>query len=545
MIYTKAIRNLLALWLFSSVFFANATPQVTFQFDGWVDFALEKLETDGITGGFHRHTRPRTRWEVAKVIRQAEERVADGRVNPSPIHLQLLEKLKQEFGQEIAIVTDMEAGHRLRSRGSVQLRSRRERHQIFPAYQGACSYHFGRQLTLYQAFEIQDSFEKYPIQGETASKRLSLWRWNYTTEFKRVYLRFPLSKFEVLIGRNPVFWGTGFRGAVGISDNSPPLDLVLLTGVFGKIKGTVFAAQLDQIWHDQTPRRYLANRYMAGHRIDYQVNDRLELGISEMIIYGGDAQDVEWRYLNPILPYYASQFNADTDDNVMLLFEGAIRPTDGMRLYAECLLDDIQYANGGDPNAVAWLAGLEWNGLQSGATSRGEVSSPVSKAEVSSPVANRRPWYAYGLHNRRLGIRVEYARVNRWAYTHLVEENQFTHFGSMIGHRVGTDADTFYLEGGYLVNVDSRVTLFYELERQGEASVADRYRGEDYSAIPFPSGVVEQRDGVGIRLIYEPLRAWQCDLAYQHIFTRNKNHQKGINQHSNELEFRLRYLLEL
>ena len=543
MTYIKVIRNyLLALWLFSPVFFAYAAPQVTFHFDGWVDFALEKLETDGITGGFHRHTRPRTRWEVAKVIRQAEARIAEGRVTPSPIAMQLLEKLKQEFDQEIAIVTDTEGGNRpaggrdehdaFRTRSSVQLRSRQGRHQIFPAYEGACSYHFGRQLTLYQAFEIQDSFEKYPDQGETASKRLNLWRWNYTTEFKRVYLRFPISKFEVLIGRHPIFWGTGFRGAVGISDNSPPFDLVLLTGVFGKIKGTAFAAQLDQIWHDQTPRRYLANRYMAGHRIDYQVNDRLELGISELVVYGGDAQDVEWRYLNPILPYYASQFNADTDDNVMVVFEGAIRPIDGLRLYAECLLDDIQYANGGDPNAFAWLAGLEWNGLQSDA-------SAAERSNLS------RPWYAHGLHNSRLGIRAEYARVNRWAYTHLVEENQFTHFGSMVGHRVGTDADTFYLEGGYLVNVDSRVTLFYEWERQGEASVADRYRGEDYSTIPFPSGVVERRDGFGIRLVYEPRRAWQCDFAYQYVFTRNKNHQKGNNQHSNELEFRLRYLLEL
>ena len=214
------------------------------------------------------------------------------------------------------------------------------------------------------------------------------------------------------------------------------------------------------------------------------MNDRLELGISELVIYGGDVQDVEWRYLNPILPYYASQFNADMDDNLMLLFEGAIRPTDGIRLYAECLLDDIQYANGGDPNAVAWLAGLEWNGLQSG----------PSATEGSAP--SRSPWSAWGLHVHRLGIRAEYARVNRWAYTHLVEENQFTHFGSIIGHRVGTDADTFYLEGEYLVNVDSRVSLFYELERQGEASVADRYRGEDYKSIPFPSGVVERRDGL-------------------------------------------------
>ena len=36
----------------------NAAPDAVFHFDDWVNFALERLETDGVTGGFHRHTRP-------------------------------------------------------------------------------------------------------------------------------------------------------------------------------------------------------------------------------------------------------------------------------------------------------------------------------------------------------------------------------------------------------------------------------------------------------------------------------------------------------
>ncbi|MCZ6676038.1 MAG: hypothetical protein O7E52_02185 [Candidatus Poribacteria bacterium] len=493
--------------------YANALPNVTFHFDTWVDFALQRLETDGVTGGIHRHTRPWTRWQVAQAILQAEDRIARGVVEPSQINQQFLEKLKREFKSELAVLTGAESAPRFRMRAAPQLRSRRGDAELAPAFEGAFYYDAGRHITLYQEFETENSPEKYPIQGRTADQRLEPWRGDYTGDFKRVYVRFPVSKFEVLIGRDQIFWGTGFRGAVGISDNSPPFDLILLTGQFGQIKGTAFTAQLDRMWHDQDglERRYLADRYLSGHRLDWQVNDRIEVGISETILYGGDSRGVEWQYLNPILPYYASQFNADTDDNVMFLLEGAIRPINGLRLYGEWLIDDFQYVDSDDPNAVAWLAGAAWNRL---------------------------------LASQKLSIRGEYARVNRWAYTHLVQENQFTHFGSIIGHRIGTDADTFYLEGEYLINVDARVALFYEFERQGEAGVEDRYRNEDFESIPFPSGVVERRDSIGIHLVYEPLRAWQLNLTYQHSRIKNRNHHRGARRHRDELEFRLRYLWE-
>jgi hypothetical protein len=503
--------------LFCTTQGATAAPKVTFHFDEWVNVAIEKLETDGVTGGFHRHTRPWTRWEVAEAVRQAEARIADGRVKPTAIHLQLLEKLKREFAEELDILSGVEAKGRFRARAAPQLRSQRERANISPAFEGAFHYRFGRQLTLYQGFEIGNFPEKYPVAGKTASQRLNPWREDYTADFKRVFVRFPLSKFEVLVGREQLFWGTGSRGSVGISDNSPPFDLILLTGRFGKIKATAFTAQLDPMWHDEGPRRYLANRYLAGHRLDYQVNDRVEVGISEILLYGGEARGLDWKYFNPILPYYASQFNAGADDNVMFLLEAAVRPLDGLRLYGEWLLDDFQYVTGTDPNAVAWLAGVEWNGL-------------LSNLDALS---------------HRLNLRTEYTRVNRWAYTHLVQENQFIHFGSIIGHRVGTDADTFHFESGYFVNADARVTLFYEFERQGEAGVADRFRGEDFQAIPFPSGVVERRDSVGFRFNYAPLRAWQLDLAYQHAFIRNRAHRKGVDKQNDQLEFRLRYLWDV
>ena len=96
----------------------------------------------------------------------------------------------------------------------------------------------------------------------------------------------------------------------------------------------------------------------------------------------------------------------------------------GVRLYGEWLIDDFQYVPGArDPHAVAWLCGVEWY--------------PRKLA-------------------RQFGIRAEYARVNRWAYTHLVPDNQFTHFGAMIGHPIGNDADTFTMRASYQFTVSTK-----------------------------------------------------------------------------------------
>jgi len=178
-----------------------------------------------------------------------------------------------------------------------------------------------------------------------------------------------------------------------------------------------------------------------------------------------------------------------------------------VRIYGEGLIDDFQYVNH-DPNAIGLLAGFYISNL------------------LKSP---------------NLGIRAEYAKINRWAYTHLVTENQYTHFGSIIGHWLGPDADDLYLELSHFLNVDTYIQLNYEFQRKGEATVEDRYRGGDYKQIKFPSGIVERKHKIGIQVTYEPISGWQLDAGCGYSLLRNEGNITGNDRNHGEVRIAVKY----
>ena len=242
-----------------------------------------------------------------------------------------------EFSLERAILAKQHGG-RFKVRGSIQLRKDKNAHRVAPALLLAARYFHANGLIFHQEFEVANSTNKYPKQGKTAGQRVNPWYGGYIGDFRRVFIVFPIaSRFRIKVGRDAIFWGAGTRSAIGISDNSPNFDLISLQGQIGPVMGTAFTAKLDPMWATR-PRRYLANRYLAGHRLDWQVSRTIQVAISELVLYSGEQRSLEWYYTNPILPYYASQYNSennnrsDSNDNVMFLFDFSFRPLNGWRL---------------------------------------------------------------------------------------------------------------------------------------------------------------------------------------------------------------------
>ncbi len=526
-----AIFLLMLLILFS----VQAAPSIPLNFDGWVIDALAKLEIAGITGGFHRYSLPLSRDDVAKIIQRAEARISTGTVTVSPIDRKLLEQLKREFRSELARIHPQDSHLVSKQKTDIRIQPelRGTNKEIAPALQSGFHYGIGNnknRLTIYTELEFSN-FEQGPdfIESfflpdpppllKSADQRFERWRGDYVVDFKRSYLQYHLMPFgdaelDLLIGRDFVFWGGSPDKSVGISDNSPPFELIRLTGTFpckiGALKATAFSAQLNSTWYDDGETRYLAKRYLSAHRLDYQFSDWLEIGAAEWVLYGGDVQSVAWNYLNPVIPYYAVQYNAKNDDNIMFSFDGAVRPIDGLRLYVEWVADDFQYnPETSDPHAVTWLIGLEW--------------------------------YPHRTE-RQLGIHTEYVRVNRWAYTHLESDNQFTHFGAMIGHPIGTDADIFTFRVSYQATPSAVIETRFSHQRNGEADITDRFYGEDYQNIQFPSGVVERLSEIRVGWKYRPITAWKGSINYAWRYIQNLDHAEGETEQQHRFVFLFAYV---
>lgn len=505
-------------------------PNLPLNFDGWVMDALNKLEISGIIDGYHRNSLPLSRSAVAKILQKTENRIQTEQVSLSPIDRTLLEKLKREFKAELLerYKSDTDKNYRQKTDIRIQSESREANSEIALALQSGLHYAIGNnrsQITFYTELEVADSepgtdyVESYflpdaaPLE-KTADQRYEKWHRDYVVDFKRSYLQYQFAafgdaEFDILIGRDYVYWGTSPEKSVSISDNSPPFELVRFTAKIGTLKATAFTSQLNSTWYDDGTTRYLAKRFLSAHRLDYRFSNWLEIGISEMVLYGGDVQTLQWEYVNPFIPYYAVQYNAKKDDNIVLSFDASVRPIDGLRLYAEWLADDFQYqSDSNDPHAVAWITGFDWYPL---------------------------------FLERQLGIHSAYLRINRWTYTHLEPDNQFTHFGAIIGHPIGTDADMFSCSLSYQATPSALIETRFSHQRNGEANVTDRFYGEDFESIPFPSGTVERLSEIRVGWQYRPIGGFNGSINYAWRHIQNRDNTEGDSEQEHRIVFLLAY----
>ena len=498
--------HLIGLILFCGVgskAFAADSPSVL---DPGFEDALGFLVTKGVVRGLHTSTQPYARNELISRLRAAQPATDFDRA--------LIRRLLDELGDD--------AVERLSKKAWTELRVRPDQDpRALPAMRAALRFDANDHLTLYQEFDIVPEVGRIQTArgGSTAQHRVRGWnpkdifpQDGYAADFTRAFVTAEVAGIDIGVGRQFFDWDVGDSGGLILSDASPALDSVSLEGEFKSVRGTAVFAVLNRMWHDDGATRYLARRYFGAHRVHWKPSDRVELSVSETILYGGDVRPMEWYYLNPLLPFYASQFNASTeshpdflDDNAMFGFDARWSPRWGWAIYGELVVDDYRYdPESNDPHALGWTVGLH----RAGWLDRGE-------------------W------------RAEYTRVGRYTYTHLVQEQQYTHFGASLGDPAGNDSDALVVSAAWRMTPDSRLFARMEQRRKGESGVDDRFRGEDHTT--FLKGVGETRRSIafgGDALIGS---GWFADGSVTLTRYRNRNHEYGRNDTTTEWRFARRF----
>jgi hypothetical protein len=243
------------------------------------------------------------------------------------------------------------------------------------------------------------------------------------------YAKLVLFNLELLVGRDSLWWGPGYHGALLISNNAHPFDMIklsnpepiLLPWVFSYLGPVQFNLIFSQL-NDERKGTELANPFLYGLRLGFKPHPFLEIGASQLAVFGGPGRrDLS---VGEILTVLYSNTNRDytrTDSNQEVAVDFALTIpnikkyiflADGIKLYGEAGAEDTGYP----PDRRAYIAGFALYkpfGLER-AIFRGEYA-------ILSPYSVPTAWYNHGSYPMR-------------------------YEGRVFGHHAGSDAEDFFVE---------------------------------------------------------------------------------------------------
>jgi len=316
------------------------------------------------------------------------------------------------------------------------------------------------------------------------------------------YFAFGKPWLMLEIGRDELDWGPGYHGGLMVSRNMPPTEMIKLSSRFRRFQFTSAHAFL---------RSSLGAKYLAAHRLDLMIVPGLYFGGSESVIYGN--RDVELAYLNPIMPYQVAEHHLGDKDNNMLSVDFTTTLIPFTKLYGEFFIDDMtstQSLTRYFGNKFAFLLGSLW---------------------------------ADPLHLTNLDLRFEYARIEPFVYSHWDSINIYTNYDKIIGHWLGPNSDTAFLQAGYQLGRDTRLELSAERIRKGEGQANTVSRPQEGKGKKFLEGIVERRHLIGIKVVEQLRRDFFASISYIYSDTRNLSQIAGSRSfdHLARFEFYFNY----
>jgi len=259
-----------------------------------------------------------------------------------------------------------------------------------------------------------------------------------------------LGPAELTVGRSPLWWGPGRHGALLLSNNAQPFDLVklstagpqLLPWIFsylGLVQGELFFTRLEGA-------RQVRHPYLAGARISSRLNPYLELGASRTAMFGGEGRPVTARTIGHVITARTENDVDDPGDQLASLDARIIVPWrfQPFEIYGEVGGEDEA---SGFFSKEAYLVGLYLPRI-----------GPSQLFELNVELANTTVRGTPGVWYRNGNF-----------------PDGYTYHGEIIGHHVGTDGLDFFTE--LRLHPTERLTVFvshdYE-EHQRQDTVEER-----------------------------------------------------------------------
>ncbi len=485
----------------------------------WAYNFLERLEARGFFPSLLLRAKPISRHDLAGLLVQIEKNKNEKKMRLSKSELELMDQLKGEFHEELAehslpiqkkfyerhflkwdeddnkFRIDLDFAQRFETyRGERYDSTRRISHTTAGAIirgnlsHGLAFYlHFKNTLVRGEGIKQENFNPQFGLPVVTSGE-------NAFRDDAIAYFIWQMPWFDFEFGRDQAQWGPGFGGSLLLSRFNPPFDLLKIRAQFNRFYFTSLHGKLTS---------NIGNKYLAAHRLEFRASNWLCFAGSESVIYGN--RQMEFSYINPIMPYHIAEHHLGDRDNNMMAFEMTLFPVCGLKFYSELLLDDFTLAE--NPftyygNKFAFQTGYFW-------------VNPL------------------GLAN--LAFRTEYTRIEPYVYTHYEPINVYQNYNQSIGHWLGPNSDQLYCETEWLINRELNVKILAERLRHGAGNINTPHKKEDGRHKSFLAGVVETKWRLGFDITDQIMRDFFLTLQYHVIDTDNLDQVAGRNSRNSQI----------
>ena len=239
-----------------------------------------------------------------------------------------------------------------------------------------------------------------------------------------------------------------------------------------------------------TKRNYRpANKFMAANMFTFMPCKYVQFSFGNSIIYA--ERNVQAAYFIPIafyksLDHLLTKGLSTENQNSQAFGTLTVRPTDHLRLYGSVFVDEFKLArlkkDNPQHNLVSYLVGFNWSN-----------------------------WPLKGL-----SLRGEFMRANIATYEHSIKVLDFTSNSYYMGHYMGSNAQSIFVQLSYRPTRSLRLTLDYT--RDTKYTAYDYIRGDIKNIIsqkPYINPIWEN-DELKFRAVYEVFNNCYAhvDLAY-------------------------------
>ena len=468
----------------------------------WIYGAVDRLYASGLFPKLHRSVRPYSRGDVVEGILNIRTEQSAGKISLADWQGWILERLEDEFESEIrSLESDGQLSQVVKLNPSANLRlNDSEDGPALGRGQFIAQAGWGWEDKVFtQTRGILDN------RGENDPNfNAQPWKKGMTGMFDRGYISFRVRPLDFTFGRDYARWGPVGQGLL-MSGNAPALDFLGFELGGGRFKFSYFTSRLDDIYVPDSLQ--FSRRYISGHRLNYRNKSGWEIGLSEIIVYGGVDRSLELFYLNPFLPFYVEQFNHNVDDNSLWNIEFALTFWKNKEFYGEVLIDDFQYDFVSEPNQLGFVLGTR--------------------------LADFLGW-------ENSFWNLEYTRVGTFVYGQQRLWNRYTYNDVVVGHLFGSDFDLWRLSLEYLFLKDFVAVLEGSYRRQGEMTADSLYQSP-LPDLPFPSGVVEKVWMAGAGVSFQPDAHLMANINFAYQDFKNFGHLSGLKESNWNLSVRLDY----